>query len=349
MNESKIVLYENEEGEVKIDVIILDETIWLTQKSMAKLFGCSTDNIGLHLKNIFKSNELNKNSVAENFSVTASDGKKYNTNFYNLDAIIAVGYRINSKKATHFRIWATNVLKNYIIKGFVIDKEKMKNGPKFGHDYYDELLEIIKEIRLSERRLYQKITDIFESTSIDYNKDSEEAYTFFKIVQNKLHFAITGHTAAELIFERVDSSKEHMGLTSWKNSPKGKIMKYDISIAKNYLNENEIKKLESLTTLFLDYAEDMALEEKTMTMNDWIEKTNDLLKFRKKEVLTNKGKISHEEALNKANKEYEKFRIKQDKEYISSMDELYQKYLKEESNDKHVYISFSYREINSTK
>lgn len=210
---------------------------------------------------------------------------KRNIEFYNLDAIIAVGYRVNSKKATQFRIWATNVLKEYMIKGFKIDIEKMKNGPKFGKDYYDELLETIKEIRLSERRLYQKITDIFEATSIDYNKDSEEAYTFFKIVQNKLHYAITGHTAAELIYERADAQKNYMGLTNWKNSPDGKIMKYDVSIAKNYLNEDEIKKLESLTTLFLDYAEDMANEQKLMTMQSWISATDDLLKFRKNNCL----------------------------------------------------------------
>ena len=252
--------------------------------------------------------------------------------FYNLDVIIAVGYRVNSKKATKFRIWATNVLKDYIIKGFKIDKERMKNGSKFGKDYYDELLETIKEIRLSERRLYQKITDLFEATSIDYNKDSEEAYTFFKIVQNKLHYAITGHTAAELIYERVDSNKINMGLTSWKNSPNGKIMKYDISIAKNYLNESEIKKLESLTMLFLDYAEDMANEQQLMTMQKWIDVTDDLLKFRKKNLLTHSGTISHKQAIEKANSEYEKFRVKQDQEYISSMDELYKKYLEENKN-----------------
>lgn len=242
MNESNILLYETEDGKVNVDVILKDETIWLTQKSMADLFECSSDNISLHLKNIFKDNELDKRLTTEVFSVVRKEGNRSvnrELEFYNLDAIIAVGYRVNSKKATKFRIWATKILKDYMIKGFAIDVEKMKNGPKFGKDYYDDLLQTIKEIRLSERRQYQKITDIFEATSVDYNKDSDEAYTFFKIVQNKLHYAITGKTAAELIYERVDSEKLNMGLISWRNSPNGKIMKYDINIAKNYLNEDE--------------------------------------------------------------------------------------------------------------
>ena len=332
MKESNILLYETEEGNVNVDVILKDETIWLTQKSMAEVFDCSSDNVSLHLKNIFEDNELDKNSTTEKISVVRKEGNR-NVNreleFYNLDAIIAVGYRVNSKKATKFRIWATKILKDYMIKGFVIDTEKMKNGPKFGKDYYDELLQTIKEIRLSERRQYQKITDLFEATSIDYNKESDEAYTFFKIVQNKLHYAITGKTAAELIYERVDSEKIHMGLTTWKNSPDGKIMKYDISIAKNYLNEEELKKLERLTISFLDYAEDMAEEHQVMTMNDWIKETDELLKFRNKNVLSDSGKVSHKKALEKAENEYERFRIKQDREYISSMDEMYKKYLEE--------------------
>lgn len=332
MKESNILLYETEEGNVNVDVILKDETIWLTQKSMAEVFDCSSDNVSLHLKNIFEDNELDKNSTTEKISVVRKEGNR-NVNreleFYNLDAIIAVGYRVNSKKATKFRIWATKILKDYMIKGFAIDTEKMKNGPKFGKDYYDELLQTIKEIRLSERRQYQKITDLFEATSIDYNKESDEAYTFFKIVQNKLHYAITGKTAAELIYERVDSEKIYMGLTTWKNSPDGKIMKYDISIAKNYLNEEELKKLERLTISFLDYAEDMAEEHQVMTMNDWIKETDELLKFRNKNVLSDSGKVSHKKALEKAENEYEKFRIKQDREYISSMDEMYKKYLEE--------------------
>lgn len=334
MNESNILLYETEEGKVNVDVILKDETIWLTQKSMADLFECSSDNISLHLKNIFKDNELDKRLTTEVFSVVRKEGNRSvnrELEFYNLDAIIAVGYRVNSKKATKFRIWATKILKDYMIKGFAIDVEKMKNGPKFGKDYYDDLLQTIKEIRLSERRQYQKITDIFEATSVDYNKDSDEAYTFFKIVQNKLHYAITGKTAAELIYERVDSEKLNMGLTSWRNSPNGKIMKYDINIAKNYLNEDELKKLNNLTTLFLDYAEDMAEDHQIMTMKDWIKETDELIKFRKKNVLSDSGRISHEKAIEKAENEYEKFRVKQDKEYISSMDEMYKRYLEENS------------------
>ena len=332
MKESNILLYETNEGKINIDVILKDETIWLTQKSMAELFECSTDNIGLHLKNIYNDQELDIDSTTEKFSVVRKEGNrnvKRELEFYNLDAIIAVGYRVNSKKATKFRIWATKVLKEYMIKGFAIDVEKMKNGPKFGKDYYDELLQTIKEIRLSERRQYQKITDVFEATSIDYNKDSDEAYTFFKIVQNKLHYAITGKTVAELIYERVDSKKIHMGLTNWKISPDGKIMKYDISIAKNYLNEDELKKLERLTISFLDYAEDMAEEHHVMTMNDWINITDKLLKFRDKKILKDSGKISHKKAIEKAENEYEKFRIKQDREYISSMDEMYKRYIEE--------------------
>ena len=328
--ENNFIIYKTEDGTVNVNVILKDDTIWITQKGMAELFGCSSDNIGLHLKNIYLDNELDKKTTTEIFSAVRLEGSrnvKRNLEFYNLDAIIAVGYRVNSKKATQFRIWATNVLKEYMIKGFVIDKEKMKNGPKFGKDYFDELLETIKEIRLSERRQYQKITDIFESTSVDYNEKSEEAYTFFKIVQNKLHYAITGKTAAELIYERVNADDIHMGLTNWKHSPDGKIYKYDISIAKNYLKEDEMKGLERLTISFLDYAEDMAYEQKVMTMNDWIVATDDLIKFRKKNVLNDAGSISHQQALEKANDEYEKYRIKQDQEYISSMDEMYKQYL----------------------
>lgn len=332
MNESNILLYETDEGKINVDVILKDETIWLTQKSMSELFDVNVPAINKHLNNIYEEKELDKNSTISKMEIVRKEGNR-NVNreleFYNLDAIIAVGYRVNSKKATKFRIWATKILKDYMIKGFVIDVDKMKNGPKFGKDYYDELLQTIKEIRLSERRQYQKITDVFETTSVDYNKDSEEAYTFFKIVQNKLHYAITGKTAAELIFERVDSGKIHMELTNWKNSPDGKIMKYDISIAKNYLKKDELNKLNDLTNLFLDVAESEAKEQKVMTMKDWIEVADDLLRYRKKKVLNDSGKISHKKALEKAENEYEKFRVKQDQEYISSMDEMYKKYLEE--------------------
>lgn len=332
MKESNILLYETDEGKINVDVILKDETIWLTQKSMSELFDVNVPAINKHLNNIYTEEELNRNSTISKMEIVQKEGSrniKRELEFYNLDAIIAVGYRVNSKKATKFRIWATKILKEYMIKGFVIDVDKMKNGPKFGKDYYDELLQTIKEIRLSERRQYQKITDVFESTSIDYNKDSEEAYTFFKIVQNKLHYAITGKTAAELIYERVDSEKIHMGLTNWKNSPDGKIMKYDISIAKNYLEKEELDKLNDLTNLFLDIAETEAKEQKTMMMSDWIEVADDLLKYRKKKILEGSGTISHKKAIEKAENEYEKFRIKQDREYISSMDEMYKKYLDE--------------------
>lgn len=335
--ESQFIIYKNKEGNVSVDVVLKDETIWITQKGMAQLFDVNVPAICKHLDNIFSDLELEYSSTVSKMEIVQKEGNrnvKRSLDLYNLDAIIAVGYRVNSKKATQFRIWATNVLKEYMIKGFIIDKEKMKNGHSFGKDYFDELLETIKEIRLSERRQYQKITDIFESTSVDYNSESEEAYTFFKIVQNKLHYAITGKTAAELIYERVDSNLLHMGLTNWKNSPDGKIYKYDISIAKNYLSEDEMKGLERLTITFLDYAEDMAYEQKVMTMKDWIAETDELLKFRKKRVLNHAGKISHEQALEKANKEYEKFRVKQDAEYISSMDEMLEQYLIESNKNK---------------
>lgn len=332
MKESNILLYETEDGKINVDVILKDETIWLSQKSMSELFDVNVPAINKHLNNIYEEKELDKNSTISKMEIVRKEGNR-NVNrkleFYNLDAIIAVGYRVNSKKATKFRIWATKILKDYMIKGFVIDAPKMKNGPKFGKDYYDELLQTIKEIRLSERRQYQKITDIFEATSVDYNKDSEVAYDFFKIVQNKLHYAITGKTAAEIIYERVDNEKLHMGLINWKNSPDGKIMKYDISIAKNYLEKEELDKLNDLTNLFLDVAESEAKEQRLMTMKDWIEVADDLLKYRKKKVLSDSGKISHRQAMEKAENEYEKFRIKQDKEYISSMDEMYKRYLEE--------------------
>lgn len=332
MKESNIILYETEDGKINVDVILKDETIWLTQKSMAELFGVDRTVVTKHLKNIFAENELDKNSVCANFAHTAKDGKNYQTEFYNLDAIIAVGYRVNSKKATQFRIWATNILKEYIIKGFALNDERFIKGNKYDSNYFDELLERIKTIRVSERMAYQKIIDLFIATSADYNPKSEAAYTFFKIVQNKLHYAISGYTAAELIYSRANANKEHMGLTNWKKSPDGLIYKYDVSVAKNYLTEEELTKLNNLTNIFLIFAEDEAKERHVMTMKDWIQATDDLLKFRRKKVLDNSGNISHKEAIEKAENEYEKYRIKQDKEYISSMDMLYNKYLKEEIN-----------------
>lgn len=243
--------------------------------------------------------------------------------------IISIGFRVNSKTAIKFRTWANKIIKDYMVKGFTLNDDRFINGNRFDTRYFDELLERIKVIRTSERMAYQKITDIFITTSVDYDKKSEEAYTFFKIVQNKLHYAITGHTAAELIYERASSEKIHMGLTNWKNSPDGLIYKYDVGITKNYLSEDELKKLNNLTTLFLDYAEDMAEEQNIMTMQKWIDITDKLISFRDKKVLKDSGKISHKQAIKKAENKYEKFRVKQDQEYISSMDEMYKKYLEE--------------------
>ena len=330
--EENFLIYKNEEGNIIVDAIFKDETLWLTQKGMSKVFDVQVPAISKQLKNIFDDEELVKDSVVSKMEITATDGKTYNTEVYNLDAIIAVGYRINSKKATQFRIWATKILKEYMIKGFALNDERFIKGNKYDTKYFDELLERIKTIRTSERMAYQKITDLFIATAVDYNPKSEEAYTFFKIVQNKLHYAISGHTAAELIYNRVDSNKEHMGLTNWKNSPNGLIYKYDVTIAKNYLNEEELKKLNDLTNFFIVFAEDEAKERHIMTMQNWIDATDDLLKFRRKKILENSGSISHKKAMEKAENEYEKFKIKQDMQYISSMDEMYQRYLNENNN-----------------
>jgi hypothetical protein len=318
--ESKIILYSTPLGNVNIQVTYQNENFWLSQKAIAQLFDCSTDNVSLHLKNIFNSGELESNSVTEDFSATANDGKKYKTKFYNLDAIIAVGYRVNTKQATQFRIWATNTLKEFIIKGFVLNDEMLKNGSPFGKDYFDELLERIREIRNSERRLYQKLGDIFEQCSADYSKNAEETKLFYKMVQNKLHFAITGKTAAEIIFNRSDKDKDYMGLTTWKNAPNGKILKSDVSIAKNYLVEKEIGDLNLLVSAFLDIAEFQARRNQLMNMKDWIDRTNKFLDSNSLEILPNAGVISHEQAVEKAHKEYEHFRIAQDKKYISDLD-----------------------------
>jgi len=320
-NNSDFILYTSSTGEVRVDVFINSETVWLTQKSMAQLFGCTPDNISLHLKNIFNEEELDKDSVTEQFSATASDGKKYNTNFYNLDAIIAIGYRINSKQATQFRIWATKTLKEYIIKGFVLDDKRLKQGGQvFGKDYFEELLERIREIRASERRFYQKITDIYAQCSIDYDAKSNLTLNFYKTVQNKLHWAITGSTAAEIIDDRADADKPNMGLTTWKNSPSGKILKSDASIAKNYLQEKEIRELNRLVELYLNFAELQAERNIPMKMSEWIEVLDSFLKINRYDLLNNLGKISHEDAIKKASLEYDKFRIGQDQKFISDFD-----------------------------
>ena len=331
MQDNNLIIYKNSEGNIIVDAIYKDETLWLSQKGMSKVFEVGVPAISKHLKNIFDEKELEKSSVVSKMEITADDGKNYNTEVYSLDAIIAVGYRINSKKATEFRIWATTILKDYITKGFVLNDERFIKGNKYDAKYFDELLERIKIIRVSERMSYQKITDLFIATSTDYNPKSEDAYTFFKIVQNKLHFAISGHTAAELIYSRANSTKDNMGLTSWKNSPDGLIYKYDAVVAKNYLTEEELNKLNDLTNMFLVFAEDEAKERHVMTMSDWINATDDLLKFRRKQVLKDSGKISHKQAVEKAENEYEKYRVIQDQRYISSMDKFYNKYL-EESN-----------------
>ena len=331
--EHEIVLYQIDKTNICVSVFFHEETFWLTQKAMAELFDCSTDNISLHLKNIFREEELDEKSTTEFFSVVQKEGNRNvtrNVKCYNLDAIIAVGYRVNSKKATRFRQWATKTLKEYIIKGFVLDDDMLKNGKPFGKDYFDELLERIREIRASERRAYQKITDIFEQCSYDYDKNSETTKAFYAFVQNKLHFAITGKTAAELIYERADSEKPSMGLTTWKDAPDGKILKRDIGIAKNYLNEKELTRLNRLVTMFIDYAELMAEDGVLMSMQDWVDQTNQFLTNNRRKVLSGKGKVSHEAALQKAEKEYEAFRIKQDREYVSEFDREVEKYLKGE-------------------
>ena len=318
--ENNIILYSNENGNVNINVTYQNDTFWLPQKAIAQLFGVEVPAISKHLKNIFESGELDEKSVVSILETTASDGKKYKTSFYNLDTIIAVGYRVNSKQATQFRIWATQTLKEYIIKGFVLNDEMLKNGKPFGKDYFDELLERIREIRSSERRLYQKLGDIFEQCSADYSKNAEETKLFYKMVQNKLHFAITGKTAAEIIYDRADKSKDYMGLTTWKNAPTGKILKSDVSIAKNYLAENEIGDLNLLVSAFLDLAEFQARRNQLMNMSDWLKRTNKFLDSNSLDILPNAGAVSHEQALEKAHQEYEQFRIVQDKKYISDLD-----------------------------
>lgn len=328
-NEKNIVFYTDEKGNTNVEVILQNEDVWLNAQAIAELFDVNNKAIYKHINNIYEQEELEENSTFSILETIGKNGHTYKTKYYNLDMIISVGYRVNSKKAVKFRQWANKIIKEYMIKGFSLDDARFLKGGKVNGQYFSDLLERIKAIRASERMAYQKITDLFITTSIDYDKKSEEAYLFFKIVQNKLHYAITGHTAAELIYERANAEKENMGLTTWEEAPDGMIYKYDVSIAKNYLNEEELRKLNNLTTFFLDYAEAMAEESQVMTMRNWIDETDNLLKFRKKEILQNAGKISHEQAIEKASKEYEKFKVKQDMQYISSMDKMYQRYLRE--------------------
>lgn len=327
----EVLLYSDESGKEYISVVFKDETFWLTQKGMAELFDCSTDNISLHLKNIYADGELEQTATTEKISVVRTEGTREvsrTLDHHNLDAIIAVGYRVNSKKATRFRQWATKTLKEYIQKGFVLNDELMKNGRPFGKDYFDELLERIREIRASERRAYQKIADVFEQCSYDYDKNSETTKAFYAFVQNKLHYAVTGKTAAELISERATPDSPTMGLTTWKGAPDGKILKSDTLVAKNYLNEKELSRLNRLVTMFIDYAELMAEDEQLMSMQDWLDETDRFLENNRRKVLDGKGRISREAAEKKVGAIYDEFRKKQDADYISEFDRQTEKYLK---------------------
>ncbi|HEV2478326.1 MAG TPA: virulence RhuM family protein [Puia sp.] len=321
MQPFEILLYTAPEGSSHIEVFYEDETFWLSQKKMAELFGIDVRTISEHLTNIFTTKELEENSVIRNFRIAASDGKKYLTKFYNLDAIIAVGYRVNSIEATRFRIWSTKTLREFIVKGFVLDDERLKQGKKFGKDYFDELLERIREIRASERRFYQKITDIYAQCSIDYDPKSEVTHNFYKMVQNKLHWAITGHTAAELIAERAKADKPNMGLTTWKNAPKGKIHKTDVAIAKNYLNEPELDELNRIVSMYLDYAENQARRKIPMSMKDWAARLDGFLQFNEYAVLKDAGRVTAEIARKLAEQQYDQYRILQDRNYVSDFDE----------------------------
>ena len=336
VNGGEILLYQNGAEKEVVNVVFHDENFWLTQKGMAELFGVKVPAISKHLKNIFLDEELDETVVVSKMEITtphgAIEGKTQTNeaNFYNLDAIIAVGYRVNSKKATRFRQWATKTLKEYIQKGFVLNDEMMKNGRPFGKDYFDELLERIREIRASERRAYQKIADVFEQCSYDYDKNSETTKAFYAFVQNKLHYAVTGKTAAELLSQRATLDSPTMGLTTWKGAPDGKILKSDTLVAKNYLNQKELSRLNRLVTMFIDYAELMAEDEQLMSMQDWLKETDRFLTNNRRQVLDGKGHISREAAVKKVSGIYEEFRKRQDADYISEFDRQTEKYLKGE-------------------
>lgn len=332
----EILLYQNGAEKEVVNVVFHDENFWLTQKGMAELFGVKVPAISKHLKNIFLDEELDESMVVSKMEITTPHGaivgktQTNEANFYNLDAIIAVGYRVNSKKATRFRQWATKTLKEYIQKGFVLNDEMMKNGRPFGRDYFDELLERIREIRASERRAYQKIADVFEQCSYDYDKNSETTKAFYAFVQNKLHYAVTGKTAAELLSQRATLDSPTMGLTTWKGAPDGKILKSDTLVAKNYLNQKELSRLNRLVTMFIDYAELMAEDEQLMSMQDWLKETDRFLTNNRRQVLDGKGRISREAAVKKVSGIYEEFRKRQDADYISEFDRQTEKYLKGE-------------------
>lgn len=333
-NELQFVLYNIDQEDIKIKVAVKDETIWVTQRGMAELFGCTSDNISLHLKNIYADGELSEISTTEDFSVVQSEGSRQVTRsvrFYNLDAVISVGYRVNSHRATQFRIWATSVLKEFIKKGFVLDDERLKQGETvFGKDYFRELLERVRSIRASERRIWQQITDIFAECSIDYDKNSPVTQEFYATVQNKFHYAITGQTAAEIVYSKADSSKEHMGLTTWKNSPDGRILKSDVTIAKNYLDEKQIRRLERTVSGFFDYVEDLIEDNHTFTMQQFAESINAFLEFRQYKILQGKGTVSKLDAERKATSEYDVFNKTQ--QITSDFDKEIKKFLNEKSD-----------------
>jgi len=322
---SNFLLYTGADGGVHVEVVVQDETLWLTQKNMAQLFDVGRPGITKHLKKIFESNELDEKSVCSILEHTAADGKRYKTQYYNLDTIIAVGYRVNSKQATQFRIWATQALKEYIIKGFILDDQRLKQGSQaFGQDYFDELLERIRDIRASERRFYQKITDLYAQCSLDYDPKAETTHSFYATVQNKLHWAIHGHTAPELIVERVDAGKPNMGLTNWKNGPQGPVRKHDAETAKNYLSQEELSQLNRVVSMYLDFAEDQVRRKKEMTMKDWAGRLDAFLQFNEYEVLQNAGKIKATVAKALAHGEYDKFRQERDVNQVSDFDQLVQ-------------------------
>ena len=320
---SDFFLYKDSNGEVKVEIYIFNETVWLTQDKIAQLFGVDRSVVTKHLKNIFQTAELQEDSVSAKIALTDADGKKYQTKLYNLDAILSVGYRVNSIQATHFRIWANSVLKEYLIKGFAMNDERLKNPQMlFGKDYFEEQLARIRDIRSSERRFYQKITDIYSQCSADYEAGSEVTKTFFATVQNKLHWAISGQTAAEIIVARVDAEKPNMGLTTWKNAPNGMIRKPDVSIAKNYLNETEMDDLNRIVSMYLDYAERQAKKGQVMYMKDWVKKLDAFLQFNEEAVLQHSGQVSHEVAKALAEQEYDKFHTRQLRNYESDFDKL---------------------------
>ena len=334
-NEIQFVLYNIDKEDVNVKVAIKDDTIWVAQRGMAELFDCSADNISLHLKNIYQDGELQESATAEDFSVVQNEGSRQvsrNIKFYNLDAIISVGYRVNSRRATQFRIWATNILREFIQKGFVLDDDRLKQGESvFGKDYFRELLERVRSIRASERRIWQQITDIFAECSIDYDKNSPVTQEFYATVQNKFHYAITGQTAAEIIYDKADGKKDHMGLTTWKNSPDGRILKSDVTIAKNYLDEKQIRRLERTVSGFFDYVEDLIEEERTFTMRQFAESINAFLEFRKYKILQGKGSVSKLEADRKAEREYDAFNRTQ--QITSDFDRQVKKFLDGKKDD----------------